>query len=271
MSSIAVLGGNGFVGRKICEVGIRLGWSVTSLSRSGKPPAAISHADHSWISQVKWEKADLFDPSSYEQSIAGKTAVVHSVGILFENMDYKTSINLNFSFLNDMQKLANIAKGSNPMARDSKTSYAAIQRDLAVVLADTFIKENSPRLEDAPKPAFVYISADNKPPVVPEGYLITKREAEFELSCKKDMRTIVMRPGFMYDPSEPASNNRKLLSTFVGLGYDVKNAVFADKFKILNDLVRPPVSTEKVALKVYEKLADPSFAGVVGLEEIVKS
>lgn len=269
--SIAVLGGNGFVGRKICEVGVRLGWSVTSLSRSGKPPAPIAHSDHSWMSQVKWEKADLFDPKSYEKFIANKSAVVHSVGILFENIDYKTSVNLNFNFLNDVQKLANIAKGSNPMARSTSTSYAGIQRDLAVVLADTFIKESKATGKNGPesrKPAFVYISADNKPPMVPEGYLSTKREAEFELSCKKDLRCIFMRPGFMFDPSEPSTNNRKLLSTLVNIGYDLKNAVFSNKVQVLNDLVRPPVSTENVALKVYEKLSDENFSGVVGLEEI---
>lgn len=264
MNSIAVVGGNGFLGRKICEIGVRLGWSVSSLSRSGKPPAALSHSDHAWISQVKWNKADLFDPSSYAEVIKNKTAIVHSVGILLENQDYKLAVNLNFNFLNDVQRLGNLLKGSNPMARDNKNSYEAIQRDLAVLLADAYLKEYT---ADG-TPTMVYISADSKPPIVPEGYLTTKREAEFELSCKKGLRAIFMRPGFMYDDNESDLNNRKLLSKLIGLGYDVKRGVFGDSIGVLNGLVRPPVSTEKVAFKLYEKLQEPTFQGVVTNEEI---
>lgn len=270
MRSIAVLGGNGFVGRKICEVGVRQGWSVTSLSRSGTPPKPLSHMDNSWISKVKWEKADLLEPDSYRKHIAGKTAVVHSVGILFENLDYKKSINLNFNILNDFQKLANSLKGSNPMAKNSANTYAAIQRDLAVLLADTFLDVNNVN-SGSISPTFVYISADAKPPIVPEEYLTTKREAEFELSCKKNLRAIFMRPNFMYDANEPVTNNRRILSHFIGIGYNAKNALFSDKITLLNNLVRPAVSTEKVALKVYEKIEDESFKGVVSLEEIADS
>ena len=267
MSSITIVGGNGFLGRKICEVGVRLGWSVTSLSRSGRPPKPITYSDNSWISQVDWQKADLFQKDSYKEHISGRTAVVHSVGILFEDIDYKTSINLNFNFLQDVQRLANIARGPNPMARGSTTSYDAIQRDLAVFLADAFLEQAS-NSQDSPKPAFVYISADSKPPVVPEGYIISKREAEFELSCKKGLRAILMRPGFMYDAGEPVTNNRRLLGGLVSLGYSTKEAIFADKVSAFNKLLRPPVSTEQVAESIYEKLQDQSFEGVVSLEDI---
>ncbi|OBA21181.1 NAD(P)-binding protein [Metschnikowia bicuspidata var. bicuspidata NRRL YB-4993] len=270
MSSIAVLGGNGFLGRKICEIGVRQGWSVTSLSRSGAAPKALSHMDNSWISKVNWEKANLLEPESYREKLAGKTAVVHSVGILFEDLDYKSSINLNFSFLNDVQKLANSLKGSNPMARKPSNTYGAIQRDLAVILADSFLDVSQKEGASEKIPAFVYISADAKPPIVPDEYLSTKREAEFELSCKKGLRAIFMRPNFMYDANEPVMNNRKILSRFIDLGYNVKNILFSDKIAPLNDLIRPPVSTETVALKLYEKLGDANFQGVVSLEEILK-
>lgn len=262
--SLAVFGGNGLLGRKICEVGIRKGWQVTSLSRSGNPPKATSFSDNTWISKVSWKKASLFESSTYKEYLKDKTAVVHSVGILFENQEYKQAINSNFNFLNDIQRLGNMLKGSNPMTRDTTLTYEAIQRDLAVLLADEYAKE-------AKDPTFVYISADSKPPIVPEGYLTTKREAEFELSCKKDLRSIFMRPGVMYDESEPLSNNRKLLSKLLTLGYDVKTGVIGDAVPYLNGLVRPPVSTEKVALTLFEKIQDPAFSGVVNLDEIAKS
>lgn len=270
MKSIAVLGGNGFLGRKICEVGVRKGWSVMSLSRSGSPPKALSHSDNSWISRVNWAKADLLDPNSYKNYLIGKSAVVHSVGILFEDSDYKSSVNLNFNFLNDVQKLANALKGSNPMAKNPTSSYGVIQRDLAVILADTFTLAHGKADGKREIPTFVYISADAKPPMVPEEYLTTKREAEFELACKKDLRTIFMRPSFMYDANEPPMNNRKILSNIISAGYDIKNAVFSDRIAPLNDIFRPPASTERVASKIYEKLEDESFEGVVSLEEIMR-
>lgn len=264
MRSIAVVGGNGFLGRKICEVGVRLGWSVSSLSRSGKPPQALTHADHLWIAKVQWQKADLFDPSSYASKIGDKTAVVHSAGLLLENVDYKLQINLNFSFLTDVKRLGTMLKGANPMARSPATSYAAVQRDLAVMLADTYTENYT----GDGTPAFVYISADSKPPIIPDEYLTTKREAEFELACKEGLRAIFMRPGFMYDDNEPGTNNRRLLSRLLALGYDIKTGVFGDRVQMLNDLVRPATSTEKVALTLYDKLQQPGFEGVVPLEEI---
>lgn len=264
MSSITVVGGNGFLGRKICEIGTRLGWNVTSLSRSGKPPAPVSFSDNAWISKVNWAQADLFDPESYKKYLHNQTAVVHSVGILFENQGYKQMVNSNFNFLNDVQRLGNMLKGSNPMERGSNTTYEAIQRDSAVLLADAYLQETKEN------PTFVYISADMKPPLVPAGYLTTKREAEFELQCKKGLRSILIRPGIMYDESEPLTNNRKLFGKILELGYGIKTGVFGNNLTLLNELVKPPVSTEKVALKIYEKLEDKDFSGVVTLDEIAK-
>lgn len=263
--SIAVFGGSGFVGRKICEVGIRRGWDVTALSRSGRAPSAQTHADHSWIQKVKWSLADLFDPESYKQHLAGKNAVVHSVGILFENSDYKDAINSNFNFLNDMLRLGKFLKGPNPMEKNYKSTYEAIQRDTAVLLADKFVKET-----DVADPAFVYISAEMKPPFVPEGYLTSKREAEFELACKEGLRSIFMRPGMLYDDSALLTDKRKLLGRFLSLGYNVKEGVLGDSIQLLNDTVRPPLATEQLAQKIYEKLEDPDARGVVPLEEIMQ-
>lgn len=264
MKTITVVGGNGFLGRKICEVGVRLGWTVTSLSRSGKAPAPITHSDNAWISKVNWAQANILEPESYRKYLKNQASVVHSVGILFEDQGYKQTVNSNFNFLNDIQRMGNMLKGSNPMEKKPETTYEAIQRDSAVLLADTYLEEQK---ED---PTFVYISAEMKPPLVPDGYITTKREAEFELSCKKGLRAILMRPSIMFDESEPLTNNRKLFSKFLEVGYGIKSGVFGDNLNILNKWMKPPVSTEKVALKLYEKLADKTFSGVVPLSEISK-
>mmetsp|Transcript_9194 Transcript_9194/g.9111 ORF Transcript_9194/g.9111 Transcript_9194/m.9111 type:complete len:267 (+) Transcript_9194:512-1312(+) len=259
--SIAVFGGNGFLGKKICETGIKLGYKVTSFSRSGQAPAISSP----WVKEVKWEKADIFNPETYKDKLANVNSVVHSIGLLFENQNYKKTMNTNFNFLNDVQNLANMVKSPNPMDRDSHNTYEGIQRDSAVILADTFLKVQPNN------PSYVYISADQKIPFIPSGYIDTKREAEFELSCKEGLRSILMRPGFMYDESESHSlNNRILLKNLLKLGYDAKHCILGENLSYLNKLIRPPISTDKVARKIFEKLENDTFSGIVTLDEIYK-
>lgn len=263
MNSIAVVGGNGFLGRKICEIGVRLGWSVTSLSRSGNAPKPLERYDNSWMDQVKWEKADLFEPDSYRQHLVGKSAVVHSVGILFENTSYKKALNLD---LTDLVKIARSMKGANPMERTPKNTYAAIQRDSALQLADTYLEVAKPDLA----PTFVYISADSSPPlIIPSGYLSTKREAEYQLSRKHDLRTIFMRPAFMYDPSETLSF-RNVLGGIVNVQTALLEKTHAIKLIPFgfDKLFRPAVTTEEVANALYSKVSQPEFSGIVDLDQI---
>ncbi|ODV81272.1 NAD(P)-binding protein [Suhomyces tanzawaensis NRRL Y-17324] len=264
VKSIAVFGGNGFLGRKICEVGVRLGYNVTAFSRSGKPPSNLPPINVPWINKVKWEAADLLDPSSYSSKLSQYDSVVHSVGMLFENQSYKKVANSNFNALRDAQNLANSLKGSNPMAKDSKLTFEAIQRDSAVLLADAFLEAKGPGLE----PAFVYISASQKPPFVPERYLTTKREAEFELACKEGLRVIAMRCSFMTE-EHSGPNPRSVLGGLVLLGHSVKQNTIGDSLSYVNNLIRPPVSTEQVARTLYEKL-ESGYSGIVRDEEIAK-
>lgn len=259
VKNIAVFGGNGFLGRKICESAVKEGHHVTSFSRSGKPPGI----DPQWAQEVQWKKVDIFNPESYRHHLKDKDAVVHSIGILFENSNYKKSMNSNFDILNDIQNLASSIRGTNPMEKNSHQTYEAIQRDSAVMLADTYLQEHPH------KPTFVYISADIQIPIVPSRYLETKREAEFELSCKKGLRTIIMRPGFMYDEAKKHFlDNRNLIRLFLTAGYDVKESIFGESVSYLNSLVKPPISTEQVSKKVIEKIKDEKFSGIVTLDEM---
>lgn len=130
-----------------------------------------------------------------------------------------------------------------------------------MILADTFIesKVKEPR-------NFVYVSADKNPPMVPEEYLITKREAEFELNCKKGLRGLFLRPGIMYDEThEGGLTTRDVLLRGLRFGVGLKESIVGNKFA--NELVRPIVSTEQVAETMFDKLENPDFKGVVSLEE----
>lgn len=285
--SIAVFGGNGFLGRKICEVGINRGYNIISYSRSGQPPKlTTTQQQPSWVSQVSWQKCDIFHP---HQSISATQlsqfdTIIHSIGILFEDASYKKLMNSNFGILQDVQRLANRAMGSNPMQRDKvNLTYEAIQRDSAVLIADEYInarlnavkKENSnSESNDLNKVVgnYVYISADQNPPIVPQRYIITKREAEFEISNKPHLRSILMRPGIMYEAGSSSENdggvtNRDVLVKGLKLGVDLKNAILGHQF--LSNVVRPVVSTTQVANTIFDKLEDDQFkGGVVPVEEI---
>lgn len=298
--SVAVFGGNGFLGRKICEVGINRGYNITSYSRSGQPPKLNVPASRQppWIKQVSWQRCDIFNP---EQSISPTQlsqfdTIVHSIGILFEDASYKKLMNSNFGFLQDIQKLANraVLGSSNPMQKDkANLTYEAIQRDSAVLIADEYInarldalKKEKESNENSVGTAgtagdhkesnsvvgnYVYVSADQNPPIVPQRYIITKREAEFELSNKPHLRSILMRPGIMYEEHGKSTNepttNRDVLVKGLKLGVNLKNAILGNQF--LNGVVRPVVSTTQVANAIFDKLEDELFkGGVVPVEEI---
>jgi hypothetical protein len=66
--------------------------------------------------------------------------------------------------------------------------------DLAIALAKESVNEHVP--------TFVYISAAAGSPILPARYISTKREAEATITSKlPDLRSVFIRPGFMYDSS----------------------------------------------------------------------
>lgn len=79
---LLVIGGNGFLGRRVCRHAVRDGHDVTSVARSGTPPA-----DHlaPWTNRVEWVGADVFAPHEWRDSLEGVDAVVHSIGTISES------------------------------------------------------------------------------------------------------------------------------------------------------------------------------------------
>ncbi|KAI5949595.1 hypothetical protein KGF54_005472 [Candida jiufengensis] len=278
--SIAIFGGNGFLGRKICEVGISRGYDVTSYSRSGKPPQAVlnptTKEEPRWVQKVKWEKVDIFQPQEIKSQLKKYDTIVHSIGMLFEDISYKKSMNSstsNFMAFGDFTRMINSIMGSNPMQKDKKNmSYETVQRDSAVMIADEYIKARESVIttkDNEPVGNYVYISADKNPPIIPERYIITKREAEFELSNKPHLRNIIMRPSAMYDETHNLGmTKRDIIMKGLRFSVGLKNSVLGHNF--LSNLVRPVVSTTQVAEALYDKLEQPGFQGVVPVEFIEK-
>lgn len=77
---VAVLGGSGFVGRRVCEQLVAAGAEVVSLSRGGGPPPGAGP----WASKVTWLKGDVLAPGGAElaAAVAGAEVVVSSIGAI---------------------------------------------------------------------------------------------------------------------------------------------------------------------------------------------
>ncbi|XP_051151652.1 uncharacterized protein At1g32220, chloroplastic [Andrographis paniculata] len=71
---LLVLGGNGFVGSHICKEALNRGYSVASLSRSGR-----SSVKESWADKVTWHQGNLFT-HVWKDALEGVTSVISCVG-----------------------------------------------------------------------------------------------------------------------------------------------------------------------------------------------
>ncbi|KAG8954662.1 hypothetical protein FRC04_011095 [Tulasnella sp. 424] len=203
--SILVVGGNGFLGSAVCRRALAKGLDVTSISSSGQPFRTPKGHVPGWTSKVKWHTASALEPSSYASLLDGKTAVVHTLGVLLEG-GYKNSLKEGDIFSLGSSFVRNFGlESGNPLTRDKPGEYEVINRDSALRVFETY-KAAAPQ-EDAGK-TFVYVSAEDVfRPFVPKRYIDSKRHAEEEISrhCGEispaaPIRDVFIRPGLMYHP-----------------------------------------------------------------------
>ncbi|KAL5359012.1 hypothetical protein BJX96DRAFT_173971 [Aspergillus floccosus] len=269
---VVVAGGNGFLGSRICKSAVARGWSVTSLSRSGEPRwDAITSSPQrpGWASSVEWAKADMLKPESYKPFLTGATAVVHSMGILLE-ADYKGVVQGREPLISGLQRVFSSSKlGSQnplqrregeplqPKERDGQLTYELMNRDSAIALAQESAYEHVP--------TFVFISAAAGAPILPSRYITTKREAETAISSKlPELRSIFMRPPFMYDSSRKFTLPIAL-GGFVGSQF---NALIGNRLDFLGSMVDKPFQVDMVGEAVIEAMEDEYIRGAVGTKQI---
>ena len=77
--TIAILGGSGFVGRRLCSTLVAAGHSVRVLGRQ-----SVLHGDLAVLPRVDYRRTNPYDTASLGAAIAGCDAVVNLVGILNE-------------------------------------------------------------------------------------------------------------------------------------------------------------------------------------------
>jgi uncharacterized protein YbjT (DUF2867 family) len=245
----------------------------TVQSRSGEPQwktVTSSSSPPPWAHKVSWERADIFQPSTYAPLLKGADFVVHSMGILLE-ADYKGVLSGRESPISGLQKAFSTPQGqsANPLERNedqsSKSSgaggpltYEMMNRDSAILLAKEAAKENVK--------AFGYISASGGAPVLPSRYITTKREAESIIASEfPRMRGVFLRPPFMYDSSRsltiPLAAMTAAGSIFNGLTGRIFN-------NLLGAAGAKPLKADLVADAVVEALSDEAVGGPVDVAEM---
>ncbi len=163
---LVVPGGNGFIGSEICRIAVQNGHEVAAFGRTGRP--ALTPARHPWTGEVEWRAADVFEPDTWRDLLAGADAVVHSIATIQE----KPRRNVTFDRVN---------------------------AESTLLVAEEAV--------DADVSGFVYLSVRNKPPFVAHKFLSAKRRAERELARRcPALRTVTLRPNLVYGPHRTGSS-----------------------------------------------------------------
>lgn len=130
------------------------------------------------------------------------------------------------------------------------------------MLAIALAQESS----DEHVPAFVYISAAAGAPMLPSRYITTKREAEATISSAfPNLRSIFVRPGFLYD-----SSRKFTLPIALGgmIGSEVNSLLGGRLQSLAGSMTEKPLKADVVAQAVVEAIEDESTSGVVGTKKI---
>ncbi|KAK6501670.1 hypothetical protein TWF481_009499 [Arthrobotrys musiformis] len=283
---LAVFGGNGFLGSKICQAAIQRNWKVISFSRSGEPDWKTSSKTGrrpEWADNVTWISADVFEPATYKPHLADADAVVHSMGLLLE-ADYKDVLRGKENPISGLRKAFASSgsawpKSKNPLEKvpgeeaadvggssretgDRQLTYEKLNRDSALIAAKQFVESSS-----APKKTFVYISAAAGFPILPQRYISTKREAESLLSQVSDFRSVFFRPGFMYSHERPITVPMSYLTQVSSTMNTLTGNIFSG---LLGAAASAPLDVEKVGVAVVHAVEDEAVTGPVEVQQITK-
>jgi len=161
--TLTIIGGSGYVGRSIAKKAANLDINVISVSRSGPGSKSFSHPN------IDYVQGDAMKPEKFQDTLEKSDAVIFTIGTLL-----------------DTSMTRNAEKGS-------PGTYEHMNRDTAIAIGNCLNEMKGKR--------FVYISGSASPPFCPR-YLSTKMEAEEHLRSLGNLKTVALRPGFIYSASE---------------------------------------------------------------------
>ncbi|WFD42735.1 hypothetical protein MPSI1_001384 [Malassezia psittaci] len=239
--------------------------------------------------KMHWHKADALQPSQYKEIAASCNAVVHTVGILMETK-YKGQGGSVSNIFRGLTKGWGMGDQGNPLDEEDSLTYEKMNRDTAIAVASTFAEAQ--RAKHNTEVPFVYISAEDiLRPVISPRYSSTKREAEVAIAAIAEqefpptLRTIFMRPGFMYHPhTRPWST---LPATLIDVSAYVHRVhrkwripipspadILASRLMpqsvhpLAGALTTPPLHVDTVALAIINAIESEHVRGAQGVEAI---
>jgi hypothetical protein len=192
---VAVFGGTGYVGSRVCERLVEKGYSVTAVSRRGENPKP----GDSNLDQVNWVKGDATDPATVKKIVNDSDAAVHSIGLLFD-------VDSGLSNLNT------IVSGSKSLPGESST-YDNITRKTMFNIADAIESRITNPFANEKYPLCFVSAAEAGWPDVAGGslveeklapewlqrYLAAKRSVEERLGKSTKIRSAIYRPSLIWD------------------------------------------------------------------------
>jgi hypothetical protein len=196
------------------------------------------------------------------------------MGILLE-ADYKGVLSGKESPISGLSRAFSSAKSGSqdplarkngeelkPQEKDGQFTYELMNRDSAIALAQEADKEKMQ--------AFAYVSAAASPPLVPRRYVDSKREAETTITGQfPNMRSIFLRPAFMYDSSRKFTIPLAAASGIGSLANKATGGALASMFGgAMAIAATKPLKADVVAEAIVEALSNEKTKGPVEVEEI---
>lgn len=115
------------------------------MTASPQPASAHAHPlSPCPLPQVEWHQGDAAKPETYAHLLPGTTAVVHTIGTLFEKSGYKSALKDGSVPHFASSVAAGVAGGgasANPLEKEEKRregTYAAINRDTGALCCSRF-------------------------------------------------------------------------------------------------------------------------------------
>lgn len=235
----------------------------------------------------------MLKPNTYKTLLKNADAVVHSSGILLE-ADYKAVLTGKESIWSGLSRAFSAKKlgSQNPLERkageplepqekDGQFTYELMNRDTGISILSCWARVPLKRLlliglaiaitlaqesSSQKVPTFVYMSAAAGAPLLPKRYITTKREAESTIASSfPTMRSIFIRPGFLYD----SSRSFTLPIAFCGSAGHMINSMIGGRLTWLaGAAVEKPLKADLVADAVVEAIEDEKVKGVIGTAAI---
>ncbi|ORZ25045.1 hypothetical protein BCR42DRAFT_578 [Absidia repens] len=266
---LLVVGGSGFLGQSMCKAAVQRGWETVSMSRNGEPESFTKHGKPAWANEVEWARGDSLDPSSYKDVIKDVTNVVHTVGIILES-DYKKAVNdptvlgALCGATKVLGEVVGMTDRGNPLdpKRQVLPTYEAVNRDTAMSVAKEVATLSTME-------SYVYVSASDIFPFINPRYITSKRQAERYLFARPEFKSIILRPGFMY-------NEQRASAIPIAKAIQTANALTQPFSKALSSLpfgttfTTHPLYTDTVATAAMNAIEAKSYgifdvAGIEGL------